>query len=673
MMQRWGQVTTAARARPPSRAARNCSRCAPQVDAIHVCAGRAGLHPRAGARHARARRPRPGADAETLPHLRRLAARLARARPGRPRARLAARRRTTSRRRSCRSSPPTSCATASASPTRPRPRRSRADKIVAPGRRDARRCRRSRHELDRTRSRESPIASHCPAHAPTAHRSPAMTSRVPDAAANATSRTASRLALLRQLEWRVRHAVENVLSGEYRSTFRGRGMEFDQVVQVRVRRRRARHRLERHRAPRRALPQEVRRGARGHPAARLRGFAVAAVRLRRRSRNARRCSNSPGLVMLLGAVNRDRVGFVHATPDGYLLREPVRGRGQIMHAAATLLGRPAPDLDADADSDRLQRSPGASSPSAAPQAQRADLARRFPPPRPRRARGLDRAAAPLPDDGLPRRRSRGSARCPRGETFAAYDPDSRPARHPRGHRRRARRPRRLARAARGRLAGALSRSAQPARRRHRPEPPRRAGALLPRPRMQQTADHADSHAHYGARSLRRGSGFGLGIPRADPALAARAAGAAADRAGCAAAAACPCCWCPSPPPGIGLRSSAPPAGPLVAGLHRPRAAHRRARPPAARRGQARGPHPRATTSCSRSTSPARCCAEDYEKDGERINRLQAIKPVIQAFIERPPQRPHRHRRLLRPRLHAGAAHLRPRLARAPDRAPAASA
>ena len=27
-------------------------------------------------------------------------------------------------------------------------------------------------------------------------------------------------------------------------------------------------------------------------------------------------------------------------------------------------------------------------------------------------------------------------------------------------------------------------------------------------------------------------------------------------------------------------------------------------------------------------------AEDFEKDGERINRLQAIKPVIQAFIER---------------------------------------
>src|ERR1022692_506310 len=38
------------------------------------------------------------------------------------------------------------------------------------------------------------------------------------------------LALLRQLEWRVRHAVENILSGQYRSAFRGRGIEFDQVV-----------------------------------------------------------------------------------------------------------------------------------------------------------------------------------------------------------------------------------------------------------------------------------------------------------------------------------------------------------------------------------------------------------------------------------------------------------
>jgi hypothetical protein len=49
--------------------------------------------------------------------------------------------------------------------------------------------------------------------------------------------------------------------------------------------------------------------------------------------------------MLLGAVNRDRVGFVHTTPGGdYLFREPVRGRGAILHAAASLLACPAPKL-----------------------------------------------------------------------------------------------------------------------------------------------------------------------------------------------------------------------------------------------------------------------------------------------------------------------------------------
>ena len=53
---------------------------------------------------------------------------------------------------------------------------------------------------------------------------------MPVESSTAESTATSPLALLRQLEWRVRHAVENVLSGEYRSAFRGRGMEFDQVV-----------------------------------------------------------------------------------------------------------------------------------------------------------------------------------------------------------------------------------------------------------------------------------------------------------------------------------------------------------------------------------------------------------------------------------------------------------
>src|SRR5581483_7952624 len=149
------------------------------------------------------------------------------------------------------------------------------------------------------------------------------------------------LAALRQLEWRLRHAIENVLSGEYRSAFRGRGMEFDQVVKY-------------------EFGDDV-RDIDWNVTARL-GEAYRKKFVEEREVTVLLVfEDSPsllfgsgaqskreallelaGLVMLLGAVNRDRVGFVHAAPDGNLFREPVRGRGQILHSAATLLSRPAP-------------------------------------------------------------------------------------------------------------------------------------------------------------------------------------------------------------------------------------------------------------------------------------------------------------------------------------------
>jgi len=64
--------------------------------------------------------------------------------------------------------------------------------------------------------------------------------------------------------------------------------------------------------------------------------------------------------MMLGAVNRDRVGFLHASPAGYVLQEPVRGRGQILHAAATLLGQPAPSLESDASQAKRASPPSGS-------------------------------------------------------------------------------------------------------------------------------------------------------------------------------------------------------------------------------------------------------------------------------------------------------------------------
>jgi len=152
------------------------------------------------------------------------------------------------------------------------------------------------------------------------------------------------LALLRRLEWRVKHAVANVLSGEYRSAFRGRGMEFDQVVKY-------------------TFGDDVRdidwnvTARLGEPyrkkfvEERELTFLVVfedTPSLQFGSGNTTKREallELAGLVMLLGAVNRDRVGLLHATPAGHRFTAPVRGRGAILHTAATLIGRPAPALD----------------------------------------------------------------------------------------------------------------------------------------------------------------------------------------------------------------------------------------------------------------------------------------------------------------------------------------
>ncbi|MBL9204108.1 MAG: DUF58 domain-containing protein [Opitutaceae bacterium] len=154
---------------------------------------------------------------------------------------------------------------------------------------------------------------------------------------------ASSLALLRQLEWRVRHAVENILSGEYRSALRGRGMEFDQVVKY-------------------EFGDDVRdidwnvTARLGEPYRKkfVEEREVTVLILFEDTPSLQFGSGSvskreallelAGLVMMLGAINRDRVGYVHATPTGYSYREPIRGRGAIMHAASTLIGMPAPSL-----------------------------------------------------------------------------------------------------------------------------------------------------------------------------------------------------------------------------------------------------------------------------------------------------------------------------------------
>ena len=173
-----------------------------------------------------------------------------------------------------------------------------------------------------------------------------FTSRSGNSSEASSSAPASPLALLRQLEWRVRHAVETALSGEYRSAFRGRGMEFDQVVKY-------------------EFGDDVRdidwnvTARLGEPYRKkfVEEREVTLLLILEDSISLQFGSGAQskreallelaGLVMLLGAVNRDRVGYVRALPGGYEFREPVRGRGPILHAAASLLSRPAPELAAE--------------------------------------------------------------------------------------------------------------------------------------------------------------------------------------------------------------------------------------------------------------------------------------------------------------------------------------
>ncbi len=156
------------------------------------------------------------------------------------------------------------------------------------------------------------------------------------------------LPLLRRLEWRVRHAAANVLTGEYRSAFRGRGMEFDQVVRyefgddVRDIDWNVTARLG---EPYRKKFVEERELTVLVALADSPGLQFGSTGETKRAV----LLELAGLIMLLGAVNRDRVGFIHLTPGDHTFFPPVRGRGPILQACSRLLSLPTPSLQAQGD------------------------------------------------------------------------------------------------------------------------------------------------------------------------------------------------------------------------------------------------------------------------------------------------------------------------------------
>ncbi len=152
---------------------------------------------------------------------------------------------------------------------------------------------------------------------------------------------AAPLAALRRLEWRVRHAVETSLGGGYRSAFRGRGMEFDQVVRY-------------------EYGDDVRdidwnvTARLGEPYRKKfveeREVAVLVVfedspSLGFGSGDTTRREallELAGLLLLLAGINRDRVALAQLRPAGHVFSPLVRGRGPVHHLASRLFASPPP-------------------------------------------------------------------------------------------------------------------------------------------------------------------------------------------------------------------------------------------------------------------------------------------------------------------------------------------
>jgi uncharacterized protein (DUF58 family) len=153
--------------------------------------------------------------------------------------------------------------------------------------------------------------------------------------------------LLQRLEWRARHAVNTGVSGDYRSTFRGRGMEFDQVVKY-----------EWGDDPR-DIDWNV-TARLGEPYRKRfieeRELSViivfedspalqfgSSVRTRRQT-----LLEAAALLMLISSINKDRVAVAYSSPVRSWFQRALPGRKDSMRLTSHLLSQEAPPLDGPA-------------------------------------------------------------------------------------------------------------------------------------------------------------------------------------------------------------------------------------------------------------------------------------------------------------------------------------
>jgi uncharacterized protein (DUF58 family) len=158
------------------------------------------------------------------------------------------------------------------------------------------------------------------------------------------SMPAAPTALLQRLEWRARHAVTTLVSGDYRSAFRGRGMEFDQVVKY-------------------AWGDDPRdidwnvTARLGEPYRKRfieeRDLSVIfvfedspALQFGSAGRTRRETLlEATALLMLISSINKDRVGLLYTSPGRSWFQRALPGRKEGLRVASTLLAQEPPLLD----------------------------------------------------------------------------------------------------------------------------------------------------------------------------------------------------------------------------------------------------------------------------------------------------------------------------------------
>jgi uncharacterized protein (DUF58 family) len=150
--------------------------------------------------------------------------------------------------------------------------------------------------------------------------------------------------LLQRLQWRARHAVSTSVSGDYRSAFRGRGMEFDQVVKY-----------EWGDDPRdidwnvtaRLGEPYRKRFVEERDLSLIFVFEDSpALQFGSEGRTRRETLlETAALLMLIGSINKDRVALLYSSPGKSWFQRALPGRKDTLRVASLLLGQEPPPLD----------------------------------------------------------------------------------------------------------------------------------------------------------------------------------------------------------------------------------------------------------------------------------------------------------------------------------------